>query len=349
MPISIELIILIAEAFIVYFLVLWTHSLRKRHGLTYFYALLGGLTAIMSWVTDAGAAVEMFGITFMVGSTVFYTSLLLGIFVVYVFDGPVATRPAIFTVAGVSILVPLVAGILHFQTGLSGAQQLLSVPVPSLRINSASVIATILDLVFLAVVWEFLGKPHFRVKLWTRAFVTLLGVMWLDVLLFTTGAFLGTPWYLSIMQGSMVSRLVISIFAFPLLYLYITWQNKQSDTTITSRPVLSILREVADVREQLSSAKEEIDYRKHIEKKNQELIKELQTALNKVQKLEGLIPVCASCRRIKIKPANGQEEDSWISMEDYIRQEITAELSHGICPECAKIIYPDLSGESEKN
>lgn len=238
---------------------------------------------------------------------------------------------------------------LHFQTGLSGSQQLLSVPVPSLRINSASVITTVLDLVFLAVVWEFLGNPLFLVKLWTRAFVTLLGIMSLDVLLFTTGAFLGTPCYLSIMQGTMVSRLAILIFAFPMLNLYISWQNKLSDTAITSRPILSILREVADVRAQLTTAKEEIDYRKKIETENQELILELQTALNKVQKLEGLIPVCSSCRRIKIKSANGENEDSWISMESYIRQEITAELSHGICPECAKVIYPDLSGESEKN
>ncbi|MCK5035473.1 MAG: VUT family protein [Candidatus Sabulitectum sp.] len=329
--------------------VLWTHSLRKRFGLTYFYALLGSITVIMSWVTDAGAAIEVFGITFMVGSTVFYTSLLLGVFVVYVFDGPTAARTAIFTVAGVSIMVPLVAALLHFQSGFAGSEQLLSVPVPSLRINTASVVVTILDLVFLAVVWEFLGKPHFRVKLWTRAFVTLLGVMLLDVLLFSTGAFLGTPWYLSIMQGTMISRLVISIFAFPLLYLYISWQNKQSDTTITNRPVLSILREVADVRKQLSSAQEEIDYRKRNEQEKEALIAELRITLNKVKKLENLLPVCASCRRIRIKSEKGEKEDSWISMGKYILQETSTELSHGICPECAKVIYPDLSQESEKN
>ena len=103
-----ELAVLIAEAMSVYFLVLWAHSLRSRAGLAPFYALIGGITAVMSWVTDAGIKVDVAGITFMVGSTVFYTALMLGIFVVYVLDGPRATRIAIATVAGVSRCYTLV-------------------------------------------------------------------------------------------------------------------------------------------------------------------------------------------------------------------------------------------------
>jgi hypothetical protein len=156
-----QVIILIFEAMVVYFLVLWTHSLRYRFGLVCFYALIGGLTAIMSWVTDAGVTIQAAGITFMVGSTVFYTSLLLGIFVVYVFDGPKAARIAIFTVVGISIMVPLIAVVLHNQNSISGNTQLVAVPLPSLRINTASVVATLLDLIFLAIAWEYLGKPGF--------------------------------------------------------------------------------------------------------------------------------------------------------------------------------------------
>jgi hypothetical protein len=68
-----ELFVLIGEAIVVYFLVLWAHSLRIRFGLAHFYALIGGLTAVMSWVTDAGVKVSLPGITLLVGSTVFYT------------------------------------------------------------------------------------------------------------------------------------------------------------------------------------------------------------------------------------------------------------------------------------
>ena len=54
-----EVIILIFEAMVVYFLVLWVHSLRHRFGLVHFYALIGGITAIISWVTDAGLTIQV--------------------------------------------------------------------------------------------------------------------------------------------------------------------------------------------------------------------------------------------------------------------------------------------------
>jgi hypothetical protein len=54
----------------VYFLVLWSHFLRGRAGLAPFYAVIGGITAVMSWVTDAGIKVDIAGVTFMVGSRV---------------------------------------------------------------------------------------------------------------------------------------------------------------------------------------------------------------------------------------------------------------------------------------
>jgi len=212
---STEVIVSIVEAMVIYFMVLWAHSLRHRFGPVHFYALIGGITAIMSWITDAGLKVQVAGITFVVGSTVFYTSLLLGVFVVYVFDGPRATRIAISTIVGVSIMVPLIAVALHFQAALIGYSAIEYVPLPSLRINAASVSATLLDLVFLAIAWEFLGKPFLKMHLWLRAFLTLLGVMWLDVILFSTGAFAGTSEYLSIMQGTLTSRLIVSVFALP--------------------------------------------------------------------------------------------------------------------------------------
>ncbi|MFH0958340.1 MAG: PAS domain S-box protein [Pseudomonadota bacterium] len=260
-----NVVILIFEAVSVYLLVLWAHSLRHRVGLAPFYALLGGITAVMSWVTDAGVQVEANGVTFMVGSTVFYTAILLGVFVVYVFDGPHPTRIAIITVAGVSIMVPLIALTLHAQMKISGHTALVYVPLPSLRINAASVAATVADLIFLAMSWEFLGKPRLHIRIGVRAFLTLLGVMWLDVLLFATGAFAGTPNYFRIVEGTLLSRLIISVFAWPFLYLYLNQQNLKMGHVMVNRPVLAILKEVAEVRAELGFAKEEIERRKNME------------------------------------------------------------------------------------
>ena len=262
-----EVLLLLAEAVVVYGLVLGAHALRHRAGLAHYYALIGGVTAIMSWVTDAGVLVQVGGVTFLVGSTVFYTSLLLAVFVVYVFDGPRATRIAISTILGVSIMVPLIALVLNLQMHLAGSPPLGYVPEPSLRINSASVFATLMDLIFLAVAWEYMNNRLRWIPMGIRAFLTLLGVMWLDVILFNTAAFVGNPGVLSIFQGTFVSRLVISCIAAPLLWVYLAWQNRKWGAEPEQRPILAILRQVSEMKKELNLAHQEIERRKVAEKK----------------------------------------------------------------------------------
>lgn len=71
-------------------------------------------------------------------------------------------------------------------------------------------------------------------------------------------------------------------------------------------------------------------------------IEELQNALNKVKLLSGLLPICASCK--KIRDDNG----NWNQMEFYIHSHSEADFSHSLCPDCAKELYPDLSLTDEK-
>jgi len=65
-------------------------------------------------------------------------------------------------------------------------------------------------------------------------------------------------------------------------------------------------------------------------------VAELQKALAEVKTLSGLLPICASCKRIR------DEHDHWTRVEEYVRDRTHAEFSHGICPECAARLYPDL-------
>lgn len=330
-----ELAVLVIEAMAVYLLVLGAHSVRERFGLAHFYALMGGLTAVMSWITDAGVKIEFAGLTFMVGSTVFYTSLLLGVFVVYVFDGPRATRVAISTVVGVSIMMPLIAVALHIQTDIAGNPPLGYVPIPSLRINTASVLTTLADLIFLAVAWEFFGKPRLKIPLWLRAYLTLLGVMWLDVVLFSTGAFAGTPGFLETMKGTLLTRLILSSFAFPVLFAYLKWQNKKVGMAIENRPILAILTQITEMRVELGLAQREIERRKQAEREKEKLIGELQDALAEVKTLRGILPTCSHCKKIR------DEQGEWRHIETYIQEHSDAQFTHGICPECAQLLYPD--------
>jgi hypothetical protein len=322
-----EMLLLAIQLLVSSLLIFSAHALRRRIGLGPFYALLGAITAVMSWVTDAGLAVRLAGITFVVGSTAFYTSLLLGVFVVYVSDGPRPTRFAILTVAVISALTPLTAAVLHLQARLGRIGALAAIPLPSLRINAASVLTTLIDLIFLAMAWEFLGKP--RLHRWLRVYLTLLGVMWLDVALFATGAFAGTPEYLSIMSGTLISRLLTSLFALLLLAGYLSWQSRWKGLAIENRPVLAILARVAEVEAELTQAQREIQRRQEAEKK-------LRQALSEVKTLRGLLPICSHCKRIR------DDKGYWNSIEQYLQEHSEALLSHGICPDCLEKHYPDV-------
>lgn len=64
---------------------------------------------------------------------------------------------------------------------------------------------------------------------------------------------------------------------------------------------------------------------------------ELRQALSEVKILSGFLPICASCK--KIRDDNGY----WNQIEAYISEHSDAEFSHGICPECAGKLYPELN------
>lgn len=110
-------VLLLLEALFMHILVLGAHSLRHRFGPAPLYALLDGITAIMSWVTDPGLAVEFAGTTFVMGLTAFYTSLLLCVYVIYDFDVPRAARIAITSVVTISALMPIIPAALPQQPG----------------------------------------------------------------------------------------------------------------------------------------------------------------------------------------------------------------------------------------
>jgi DNA-binding response OmpR family regulator len=67
------------------------------------------------------------------------------------------------------------------------------------------------------------------------------------------------------------------------------------------------------------------------------LIGELRSALANIRTLEGLLPICASCKRIR------DDKGYWNQIEIYISEHSKAEFTHGICPECFARLYPDLA------
>ena len=257
--------ILIAQALAAYGLVLGAHYLRRRFSLAPFYALMGWMSAIMWWVNDTGLRVEVAGITFLVGSAVFFTALLLGVLIVYVFDGLKAARVAMITIVGVAVMAPLVALVLIKQAGLPGAKLNTTIPISSFRIYGASILAMVIDFLFLSIFWEFLNRRFPRSPLGLRVFSVLLGVMWLDVLVFVSGAFWDGPYYWGILKGNLIRRFLLALFVSPVAALYLHWHHRAYGVEIRHRPLLSLLGRSAQVEQELSLARQEIERRKRAE------------------------------------------------------------------------------------
>ncbi len=58
--------------------------------------------------------------------------------------------------------------------------------------------------------------------------------------------------------------------------------------------------------------------------------------------LHGLLPICASCKKIRSPDGDPHDPASWSTVEKFISAKTSADFTHSICPDCLKRLYPDL-------
>ncbi|MFH1672516.1 MAG: PAS domain-containing protein [Pseudomonadota bacterium] len=85
----------------------------------------------------------------------------------------------------------------------------------------------------------------------------------------------------------------------------------------------------------------DITRRKLAEQGRERLITNLQNALAEVKTLSGMLPICASCKKIR------DDKGYWNQIEGYISTHSEVEFSHGICPECEKKLYSEWLDEDK--
>jgi len=80
-----------------------------------------------------------------------------------------------------------------------------------------------------------------------------------------------------------------------------------------------------------STYQNSLQQKRELEKTN----KELKSALDTIKTLHGIIPICANCKKIR------DDKGAWSQLEAYFSKHSEVQFSHGICPECAKKLYPE--------
>jgi len=131
------------------------------------------------------------------------------------------------------------------------------------------------------------------------------------------------------LQASLQQVLVVD----PLETERVGKEGKSLDVCLT----MSAIRDVNGHIIGASSIAYDVSERKRMEEERTQLISHLSDTLSKVKTLSGLLPICASCKKIR------DDQGYWQKLETFVRDHSNAEFSHSLCPDCMHKLYPDFS------
>ncbi|MBU0674462.1 MAG: CHASE domain-containing protein [Proteobacteria bacterium] len=138
--------------------------------------------------------------------------------------------------------------------------------------------------------------------------------------------------------GQVNSILLLGIISSLLLFAVVLSLTKSRNQALSlAKMTLDLEKANLGLRREIEERKQDEEtlqrYAAELEKKNQEL----QGALAKVRQLTGLLPICASCKKIR------DDTGYWSGVETYVSEHTDAVFSHGLCPECEKKALEDLA------
>lgn len=115
---------------------------------------------------------------------------------------------------------------------------------------------------------------------------------------------------------------------------HLTWQAKQVAGGDYSQQV-DFMGEFSDAFNFMIEA---LDYKDRILR---EKISKLEEALSHIKRLEGILPICSFCKKIRYEGGDPDDQQNWIKIENYLSTRTEAKFSHSVCPQCMKKHYPE--------
>jgi len=118
----------------------------------------------------------------------------------------------------------------------------------------------------------------------------------------------------------------------PVIYLTAYSDEKKLARAKVTEPFGYLIKPVND--RELHTTIEMALYRNRMEHERKKLLEHIEEASNKIRTLQGLLPICSHCKKIR------DDEGYWKEIESYISEHSDLQFSHGICPECSKKFSP---------
>lgn len=220
-----QFILLLVEATLVGGLLLLLFHRRDDWGLSPLYVAMGGFQH-MQVVLATTVYIEVVpGVTVSPGSVVLFTATLFAVLLVYIHEDAIEARKLIYAL----VLANMSLAALSMATGLqlqspatSNSFQLpLEYFVSDVRVIFVGTFCLFIDTILVIVVYEALN--HRRFGSFLRIFLTVTGVLCLDQLMFTTGAFIGTEGYSAKLFSGLIGKCVSGLFYSSVLWAYLQW------------------------------------------------------------------------------------------------------------------------------
>ncbi len=135
------------------------------------------------------------------------------------------------------------------------------------------------------------------------------------------------------MDGLKAAEIIHSTLDIPIVFLTAYCDDKTLERAKAAEPFGYINKpfEEIDLRVVLGIA----FHKAAMESERKELTNKLKKALDEVKTLRGLIPICASCKKIR------NDSGFWQAVEQYVEERSDAQFTHGICADCAAKLYPE--------
>ena len=136
-------------------------------------------------------------------------------------------------------------------------------------------------------------------------------------------------WMMPVMDGVQVCRAIrATTRKFPLYLILLTAKGSKGDLVIGMEAGADdyIVKPVhaQELRVRIEAGVRNIQ----LQQKLQQRVEELEKALSTIKVLQGLLPICAYCKKIR------DQQNTWQRLESFITQHSNAEFSHGVCPSC---------------
>lgn len=257
------LIVLLIQTLLLWALVILLHRLKTKITLIPLYVAIAVLTLLAQNISDLGFALEVYKLSLPIGSVAFFTSSMLGILFLYLFEGPRATRFGIAVVVATAVFYFFIVGALGLQVDTTNW---VLVNFASIRSHFWSLIAVIFDGFFIAISWELTRRFSNSVMLF-RVFLVIFCTFALDSLIYLVGSFGLNVTYLPVLLGNLTIRLFLALIISPIITFYLQQEKYNEDGREQPKNFWEILNFRSDLETKLRTMEEVLTMERQLHQK----------------------------------------------------------------------------------